>query len=225
MNKQRKIFVFIKRVCVFALLLSISLTVSVSAHSGRTDSSGGHRDNKNASGLGSYHYHCGGHPAHLHEGGVCPYAPKADWKLNCDSCVLIKGKTRNLKVTGTDETVSWSSSDETVATVDEKGKVTAVSKGDVVITARSGNSEKSCEVKVEAPRLNRKKVTLTSDETCKLKVSGTDQRITWSSSDKDIVSVSRNGEVSARGTGKATITAKVGGVKYRCQVAVTEQGE
>ena len=44
------------------------------AHSGRTDRYGGHRDNKNKSGLGSYHYHCGGHPAHLHENGVCPYA-------------------------------------------------------------------------------------------------------------------------------------------------------
>lgn len=44
------------------------------AHSGRTDASGGHRDNKNASGLGSYHYHCKGHPAHLHPNGVCPYA-------------------------------------------------------------------------------------------------------------------------------------------------------
>lgn len=43
------------------------------AHSGRTDRYGGHRDNKNKSGLGSYHYHCGGHPAHLHENGVCPY--------------------------------------------------------------------------------------------------------------------------------------------------------
>lgn len=48
--------------------------VSVEAHSGRTDSSGGHKDNKNKSGLGSYHYHCGGYPAHLHENGVCPYA-------------------------------------------------------------------------------------------------------------------------------------------------------
>lgn len=44
------------------------------AHSGRTDSSGGHHDNKNKSGLGSYHYHCGGNPAHLHTGGVCPYS-------------------------------------------------------------------------------------------------------------------------------------------------------
>ncbi len=43
------------------------------AHSGRTDSNGGHRDNKNKSGLGSYHYHCGGYPAHLHPNGVCPY--------------------------------------------------------------------------------------------------------------------------------------------------------
>lgn len=44
------------------------------AHGGRTDSRGGHKDNKNKSGLGSYHYHCGGHPAHLHTDGVCPYS-------------------------------------------------------------------------------------------------------------------------------------------------------
>lgn len=50
---------------------------NLSAHSGRTDGSGGHHDNKNASGLGSYHYHCGGHPAHLHENGICPYSSAA----------------------------------------------------------------------------------------------------------------------------------------------------
>lgn len=55
-----------------ALLLCIG-TLCCSAHSGRTDSSGGHRDNKNKSGLGSYHYHHG-YPAHLHPGGVCPYS-------------------------------------------------------------------------------------------------------------------------------------------------------
>lgn len=49
-------------------------TVTASAHSGRTDSKGGHRDNKNKSGLGSYHYHCGGYPAHTHKNGVCPYS-------------------------------------------------------------------------------------------------------------------------------------------------------
>lgn len=54
-------------------LNSSIITNSVEAHSGRTDSNGGHKDNKNKSGLGSYHYHCGGNPPHLHEDGVCPY--------------------------------------------------------------------------------------------------------------------------------------------------------
>ena len=43
------------------------------AHSGRTDAYGGHKDNKNKSGLGSYHYHCGGNPPHLHKNSICPY--------------------------------------------------------------------------------------------------------------------------------------------------------
>lgn len=52
----------------------INTTLTVEAHSGRTDAQGGHHDYKNKSGLGSYHYHCGGHPAHLHKDGICPYA-------------------------------------------------------------------------------------------------------------------------------------------------------
>lgn len=55
------------------LTMSLAMTVTSFAHSGRTDSNGGHRDNKNKSGLGSYHYHCGGYPAHLHTNG-CPYS-------------------------------------------------------------------------------------------------------------------------------------------------------
>lgn len=65
-------FKSIKR--VFVVLLGILMICSSAfAHSGRTDGNGGHKDNKNKSGLGSYHYHCGGYPAHLHSGGVCPY--------------------------------------------------------------------------------------------------------------------------------------------------------
>lgn len=48
-------------------------TIVVEAHQGRTDSSGGHHDYQNKSGLGSYHYHHG-MPAHLHPNGVCPYS-------------------------------------------------------------------------------------------------------------------------------------------------------
>ncbi|WP_276629291.1 YHYH domain-containing protein [Terrisporobacter hibernicus] len=57
---------------ILIVLLICSQSLMIDAHSGRTDSSGGHRDNKNKSGLGSYHYHCGGYPPHLHTNG-CPY--------------------------------------------------------------------------------------------------------------------------------------------------------
>lgn len=65
----------VMRITVSVLLIVVMiLSIGALAHGGRTDSSGGHKDNKNKSGLGSYHYHCGGHPAHLHSGGVCPYS-------------------------------------------------------------------------------------------------------------------------------------------------------
>lgn len=58
---------------LFIPLIAVIACSSLLAHNGRTDGSGGHRDNKNVSGLGSYHYHCGGYPEHLHYDGVCPY--------------------------------------------------------------------------------------------------------------------------------------------------------
>lgn len=57
---------------ITALIISLS-SVPAYAHSGRTDSAGGHHDYNNVSGLGSYHYHHG-YPAHLHTNGVCPYS-------------------------------------------------------------------------------------------------------------------------------------------------------
>lgn len=67
LSKNKKLPIL---VCILMIVISIS---SISfTHSGRTDGYGGHKDNKNASGLGSYHYHHGQGP-HLHPKGVCPY--------------------------------------------------------------------------------------------------------------------------------------------------------
>lgn len=54
--KKDKVF---KKFLVGGLTLCMLMSTSaiVLGHSGRTDSSGGHRDNKNKSGLGLYHYH------------------------------------------------------------------------------------------------------------------------------------------------------------------------
>lgn len=71
---------FFKKISIYTMTVMLAFSTvpgTVQAHSGRTDSSGGHHDNKNVSGLGSYHYHCGGHPAHLHDGGVCPCSSSA----------------------------------------------------------------------------------------------------------------------------------------------------
>lgn len=68
MKVKRKLNLFL-----FLIAILIQLNgVTVLGHSGRTDSNGGHRDNKNVSGLGSYHYHHG-YSAHLHKNGICPY--------------------------------------------------------------------------------------------------------------------------------------------------------
>lgn len=62
-----------KRIYTLIIMFVFVSTSIIFAHPGRLDSKGGHRDNKNVSGLGSYHYHCGNSPAHLHENGICPY--------------------------------------------------------------------------------------------------------------------------------------------------------
>lgn len=61
-----------KKTVLLILALILSLVSTAYGHSGRTDGSGGHKDNKNKSGLGYYHYHHG-YSAHLHDNGVCPY--------------------------------------------------------------------------------------------------------------------------------------------------------
>lgn len=77
LQMKKKIAKRISICLMSSMLVFSSVPGTVQAHSGRTDSSGGHHDNKNVSGLGSYHYHCGGNPPHLHDGGVCPYSSAA----------------------------------------------------------------------------------------------------------------------------------------------------
>ena len=59
----KKVFLFI-----FIVLALLGLIITVEAHSGKTDSAGGHYDRSS----GEYHYHHG-YPAHQHNNGICPY--------------------------------------------------------------------------------------------------------------------------------------------------------
>lgn len=165
-----------KILSVFLIVLSIiTIGLNSSAHSGRTDAYGGHKDNKNKSGLGSYHYHCGGHPAHLHPNGVCPYSSnksttstsnkgsasnssektttKIPSKVNAtevkinekiDNLEVGKSKTFTATITpnnATDKTITWKTSDESIATVNQNGEVTAKKSGSVDISATTSDGK------------------------------------------------------------------------------------
>ena len=75
--------------------------------------------------------------------------------LNQNEGILNVGKSVTLTATVTpeeiaaDTTVTWSSSDEAVATVDSNGKVTAVATGNATITATAGEESATCDITVQ----------------------------------------------------------------------------
>lgn len=69
-------------------------------------------------------------------------------KLNTTSTTLQVGESISLKLTGTTKKIKWSSSRESIATVNSKGKVIAKKKGTVNITAKISNKKYTCKIKV-----------------------------------------------------------------------------
>ena len=150
---------------------------------------------------------------------------------------LETGSTATLKASvgpenATVKTVTWSTSDEKIATVKD-GVVTAVAAGKATITATAGSKSATCEVTVKDPvipvtsvTLSKTELTLEIDDAVTLKATvgpdnATDKTVTWSSSDSKIASVT-NGKVTAVAVGTATITAKAGEKSDTCKVKVID---
>lgn len=161
--------------------------------------------------------------------------PAASISLNKTEATLIPDETVELNVTilpetTTDKTVSWTSSNESVAVVDANGIVTAKSVGTATITATCGTVSATCAITVK-PVLA---TGITLDITDKNVFDGedfkltatvtpentTDKTVIWSSSDEDVVTVDQEGNVHASGVGTATITATCGSVNATCAVTV-----
>ena len=155
--------------------------------------------------------------------------------LSQTTASLRVGQTVTLTATvqpedATDKTVTWSSSNEAVATVDAEGKVTAMALGEAVITASCGDASATCAVTVvatpvESVTLNQTTASLRVGQTVTLTATvqpedATDKTVTWSSSNEAVATVDAEGKVTAMALGEAVITATCGDVSATCAVTV-----
>ena len=157
---------------------------------------------------------------------------------------LNEGKELQLTATvlpanATNQSLTWSSSVEGVATVDPTGKVTAIKAGTTVITATAKDDSgisASCTVQVTVPTvkvtgitLNKTTASVVKGKTVALTATvtpdtATDKTIKWTTSNKNVATVSTYGVVTAVSAGTATITATAAddsGVKATCKITVT----
>lgn len=164
--------------------------------------------------------------------------PVSSVSLNKTSLELVIGESVQLNATAnpsdaTQKTVTWSSSNQAVATV-AGGKVTAVSEGSSIITANAGGKSATCSVTVKKKTvdvtsvvLNKTDLSLTEGDTETLVATvkpddATDKAVTWSTSKSDVATV-ENGKVVAIKEGEAVISAKAGEKSATCKVIVNKK--
>ena len=147
--------------------------------------------------------------------------PASSVTVSKSSVKLDAGKTIALSATvrpssATDPTVSWRSANPDVATVNENGVVTAIAGGSTKIFAETANGKKaSCAVTVTQPveeiRLPAE-ITVGAHEYHKLSVTilpetATNQRLTWTSTDRHVATMSSTGKVNGIAGGECVLTA------------------
>ena len=148
----------------------------------------------------------------------------------------VKQTTTKFKVSGLangDSIVSYTSSNPKVFTVDKNGKIKAGKKKDhavLTITLKSG-LKKTVKVNVQKTAVKTKKIqglsktlTLKKGSSVKLKPVlkplTSQQKLTYTSSNKKVVTVSSKGVIKAKKSGKVTITVKSGSKKVKIKVTV-----
>ena len=170
-----------------------------------------------------------------------PSYPVTGIKVSPDTLTLTKkGETAQLTAEVTpsyadNKRVTWQSSDEKVATVDENGKVTAVGNGTATITATSvsGSYTATVSVIVKIPveiqklTIEAEKETLTKiGESTELKVkiepeNADLQKLIWKSDNEKVATTDENGKVTAVGNGTAEITVTTEDGKITASIMIT----
>lgn len=129
--------------------------------------------------------------------------------------------------------VTWSSSDETLATVDNTGKVTAKANGSATITVTTTDGSKTATAKITVTTLvtgvslDKTEANPTVGDTVQLKAtvkpdSASDKSVTWKSSDESKATVDGNGKVTTKAVGEVaiTVTTKNGSKTASCKLTI-----
>lgn len=143
-------------------------------------------------------------------------------KLNFSQLNLIAGQAMSLKLTGTSQTVRWSSNQPSVADVSADGLVTAKAKGTARITASVPGGSFHCTVSVGVLALDAASLRINVGQSRQLRLSGASEKASWSSGNQQVASVTADGRVTAVAKGTTAITATVSGVSVSCQVTVED---
>ena len=135
-----------------------------------------------------------------------------------------------------DKTVTWTSSNESIAIVDQNGLVIGISTGSTTIVATASNGKiAKCRVNIvaEPTGIILSKSSLKVDKDNHRTISATivpeyveDKTVTWTSSDPSVATVNQNGRIDGLKVGNATITATTSnGISATCEVTIRDTYE
>ncbi len=159
-----------------------------------------------------------------------------NYNLGIDKSVTLAATVSN--EAATNQNVTWTSSNERIAIVNQKGKVTGVSIGYATITATTqdgSEAEASCEIRVVRPVtsivLDNGYLSMLVGENKALKATvrpsnATFKKPAWTSSDESVAIVDEDGVVTALKAGNAIITAAAkdnSGKKAMSYISVRER--
>lgn len=157
--------------------------------------------------------------------------PVSGVTLNYTSTTLYEGDNISLVANispsnATNKSVSWSSSNSSVATVRD-GYVTAHSSGTAYITARAGSYYVNCFVTVKEKdnvKLSPDRKTISKNQIVTIKVEGTNDKVSWKISNPSVVQICGGSETSlmikGKNTGTTYIEATVNGKTYKAEITV-----
>lgn len=163
---------------------------------------------------------------------------ETEFTLDKSSVDVVLNGTKYIPYSGGTGTVTWSSEDTSIATVDN-GTVRGLKIGETTITATRGEETATCNVKVvynsiqiganEGTSVSQVNLVLDEHNTENLYAKVTDYEfesvndavVNWTSSDDSTVAVDEtSGTITAVKSGTATITAEAAGVSDTCEVTV-----